>query len=154
MISCCAVSPAKTLLTLESETKALQIRQSLGRSTSGYVQGNIKDYEGNVRSKLACVLRNVLRKASENDIQKGATKFVTKAVTLKKALTEEQAVYRCYWVNCGQHFEPESAESYDGERGLVYFCMFPGLAKIIKGDVGRSMVYTFKASIVLKSALG
>jgi len=142
------------LLLRESQsTKVLMIRQSIGQGAAGYVQQHLTDYERNVYTNLAHVLRQLLPKSSEDDLQKAVTKFVTKAIALKTALTEEQAMYRCYWATGGDRFDPESVEISDGEKGPVCLCTFPGLARMIQRNMGKSVVYTFKASAVLRDVL-
>ena len=85
----------------------------------------------------------------ESEIQKGAAKFITKAFTLKLAMMEETAVYRCQWAHCGERFDKESMEVESGERGPVFFCTSPGLRRISE-DAGGN-INSVKAGVILKS---
>ena len=130
------------------------MRQLLAQSAERYVRQYLMDHEKKVQKMLIDVLRQLLPKATEADIQKGATKFVTKAVSLKRDLTEEPASYRFYWVKYGETVEPESLEAYGKAGGPVLFCTFPGLARMTKGDdFGRSLTTLTKASAIFKSSV-
>lgn len=84
----------------------------------------------------------------ESEIQKGVAKFVNKAITLKFAMMEETAVYRCHWVDCGTQFDRNSSEAEGEERGLVLFCTSPGLMRLSDGGAGT--ICAVKAGVVLK----
>ena len=88
-------------------SKALRIRQSFCLGASRYVQRNKEIYQGEMVSQLAELLGLLLPGVTAVDICKSVTKFVKKAISLKSAMTEEQAVYQCYWVQCGEQFDDE-----------------------------------------------
>lgn len=76
------------------------IRQSLGRSTLKYLQFEFKEPENRIKERLADVVHLFLPKTSEEDINKGISKFVDKAISLKRDVTEEGALYQFYWIDC------------------------------------------------------
>jgi hypothetical protein len=57
--------------------------------------------------------------------------FVDMAIEFKFAMTEEQAIYRCYLVAIGEAVKHDIFElDVDGEAsGIAYFCTFPGLRR-------------------------
>jgi len=129
------------------------MRQLLGQSADRYVRQYLTNHEKAVQKKLLDVLRQLLPKAAEADIQKGVTKFVTKAVGLKSDLTEEQATYRFYWVKYGDRPESGELEVYGDGGGPVLFCTFPGFARMVKDEgFGKSFITLSKASAIFKGS--
>jgi hypothetical protein len=109
-------------------------------------------YQRDIVSQLAGLLALLLPGSAEEDIGKSVAKFIKKAIRLKTALIEEQAVYQCYWVQCGEHFDAEMMDISGEESGLVCICTFAGLARSIRNDDGKAIVRAVKASAVLESA--
>lgn len=92
-------------------------------------------------------------KCPEENIYKSVLKFVNKAITLKDSMTEEQAMYRPYWVQSGERFDSGVAEVTEGQNGTVYFCLFPGLARLVPTAQGvKSTAYALKAAVILSNA--
>jgi hypothetical protein len=133
--------------------ETLMIHQSLGLSTVRYSQQNAQ-YESDINTALVEILRQLVPRASDSDLYKNVSKFVIKAITLKKTMSQEQAVYRCYWVNCGDRYNPEFIEAIGEGRGPVSFCTFPGLKKFIKKDNAKSVIQVVKACAVVQSPAG
>jgi hypothetical protein len=131
------------------------IRQALGVSALRYLQNHKPDfsYQSRLTKELSDILVFLLPGLHEDEINKAATKFVSKAVKLKGALTEEQAVYRCYWVNQGEHLDRGSLEFVEGETGPVYMCTFPGLVRTEKEGKNNLTFQVVKASAMLQSAV-
>src|SRR5436190_22924696 len=96
--------------------------QALGLGAVRYVENHEKNYEVDLGAKLSIVLHLLLPKASEGDILKAASKFITKAIALKTAMIKEQAVYQCYWAYSGDQFDIDAMDIADEERGPVYLC--------------------------------
>lgn len=102
------------------------IHQSLGRSTLKYLQSHGQEQEYQIKERLKRILQLFLPKTSDQDIDKGAAKFVNKAIALKRDVTEEQALYQFYWINSGDNFDWKSMEMAANEgKGLVALCAFP-----------------------------
>ena len=82
-----------------------------------------------------------------------AEKVIDKAIILKNSMTEEQAIYNCFWPYCGSAFEENHSENAEeGENGSVFACTFPGLGRIIKKEDKEEFIVVVKASTVLESA--
>ena len=79
-------------------------------------------------------------------------KFVTKSIAVKQAMTQEQAVYRCYWVNYGDKFDTDLIDVSGDTTGPVDLCTFPGLERVIKKDGVTSVIPVVKAWAVLQIA--
>jgi hypothetical protein len=132
------------------------MRQALGLGALRYIKQNVQQHsQPGIIDEFSNLLELLLPKISPDNIRRIATKAVNKAVTLKHALTVEQAVYHCYWIPGGSRFDPESIDIEAGERGFIYLCTFPGLARMIKdeGSNSQSTLYVVKASAILQSAV-
>lgn len=128
--------------------------QFIGRSTLNYLQSQNQEPEYQIKERLKCVLQLFLPKTSPQDIDRGAVKFVTKAIALKRDVTEEQALYQFYWINCGAKFNPESMEMAASEgKGLVALCAFPGLARTIKVNDTKQVIRVVKAIVLREDIL-
>lgn len=125
------------------------IHQWLGRSALKYVRSHNEGPEYQIKGQLTSILQLFFPKTSYQDIDKGAAKFVNKAMALKRDVTEGQALYQFYWINSGAKFNGESMEmaAYDG-KGLVALCTFPGLASTIKNHDAQYVVRVVKATVV------
>ena len=126
------------------------IRQSLGLGTIDFVRENMQEDRTKINSSLVQLLQTLIPHVSDSDIIRAVVKFVNKSLTIKKAMTEEQAFYRCYWVNGGDAFDLEIADAVGEEIGSVCMCTFPGLERIIKKDGVRSVILVVKACVVLQ----
>lgn len=112
----------------------------------------MESYVNEIVSHLAELLGLLLPGVTEEDICKSVTKFVKKAIALKSAMTEEQAVYQCYWVQCGERFDDEMVDVSGEEGNFVCLCTFPGLARLIKNEGTKTSVQAVKASAVLQNS--
>lgn len=128
------------------------IRQSIGLGTLDYVEQHIQEYGTSISAALAKLLLPLIPKTSESEIIKAAIKFVTKSIEVKRAMTQEQAIYRCYWVKFGDKFDTDSIDVSGDGTGSVYLCTFPGLERVIKTDGVTSVIRVVKAWAVLQSA--
>jgi hypothetical protein len=119
-----------------------------------YVQKNCLETERILIDQMAGILRLFLPKTSEEDLLKGITKVVTKAIALKNNMMEEQALYDCYWIKGGQNFDPnimDLAGHEDNEP--IALCTFPGLARIIVDQGKKVAIHVVKASVVMESTI-
>jgi hypothetical protein len=130
----------------------LIIRQSIGLGTLDYVEQHIQEYATNINTALAKLLLPLIPKTSESEIIKAVVKFVTKSIEVKRAMTQEQAVYRCYWVKFDDKFDKDLIDVSGDGTGSVYLCTFPGLERVIKTDGVTSVIRVVKACAVLQSA--
>jgi hypothetical protein len=101
---------------------------------------------------LAELLGLLLPGVTAVDLCKSVTKFVKKAIALKNAMTEEQAVYQCYWVQCGEQFDDEMVDVAGDEGDFVCLCTFPGMARLIRNEGATTAVRAVKASAVLQNS--
>ena len=131
------------------------IRQALGVSAQRYlrVQKSDNTRQSHVTKELSGILKFLLPKLHDDKIDRAAAKFVSKTMELKSALTEEQAVYQCYWVHHGEHLDDETLEFSVGETGPVYLCIFPGLVRTMKEGKNNLQFQVVKANAMLQSAL-
>jgi len=132
--------------------KMIRTRQALCRAAKRYADASNPDCQMKLIANLEKLFRILLPASPESEIQKGASKFVNKAITLKFATMEETAVYRCLWVDCGTQFDRNSSEAEGEERGPVFLCTSPGLMRL--SDEGAGIIYAVKAGVVLKSLEG
>jgi hypothetical protein len=117
--------------------KLLVIRQAIGRGlTAPNSLIKVKEAKDHCAQGLAEILSFLLPKSSPTDLRNGATKFLEKAVALRKMMTEEQAIYRCFMFNRGDEFV-ESQMDVEPERqgsGKMLFCTFPGLHRVYQKE--------------------
>jgi hypothetical protein len=130
--------------------------QALGLGAVRYVDNHSPEYNELLIHEMTALLSLLLPNASPNIISKAVSKFITKALALKAAMTKEQAVYHGYCAYGGEEFDPESMHIESEETGPVFLCTFPGLARTIKKsekENGKATIRAIKASVVLRSAL-
>jgi hypothetical protein len=130
----------------------LTVRQSLSQGTSLYVQNLVSANQTQVISQLFKLISILLPTVNKDTIMNITTKFISKAVELKTAMTEERAVYQFFWVAGGGELNPGSVKVHEGERGVVGMCTFPGLARKVK-DESTELVNVVKAEAKSLSSL-
>jgi hypothetical protein len=140
-------------LIVEKElSKVLTVRQFLGKAAVRYVEQSNQEGQEIFIALLVKILIILFPKASENDIIRGVSKFVAKGSKLKNSMTEEQAVYRCYWVHGGEQYDEECVDIEGEETGPISICTFPGLERMIKTENFDSVARAVKASALSESA--
>ena len=128
------------------------VHQSLGLGAMSYVQQHRPDAERILGAKMGDILQLFLPKTSEQDLQKGITRMVKKAIELKSNMLEEQALYDCYWIKGGQNFDSQKMEIVGVEGNVpLALCTFPGLARIILNQGRRIIVHVVKASVLMET---
>lgn len=130
--------------------------ESTEEGTSRLLESYFKQREESTGFAMANIFRVVFPRASDEDIKKTTSKFTSKAISFKIAMTKVPG-YHCYWVNGRKQFDTNSMEIADDQFGSVYFCTFPGLARTIKvkGKADGNHVLTeVKATVVLRSVFG
>ena len=132
--------------------KILTIRQSITAATLGETQPHVEGYQTEIVLRLAQILSALLT-TTVDDIASNITKFVSKAVSLKIAMTKEVTIYRCYWVGCGQRFNSALMEAADSGTGNVCLCTFPGLERTFKESDRTHVFRAIKARTVFQSAM-
>lgn len=68
-------------------------------------------------------------------------------------MTEEQAVYRCYFCDNGESFDGDWMAIASGEKpaGQVTMCTFPGLRRFTQKNGQKEFVPVVKATVKLDS---
>jgi hypothetical protein len=90
---------------------------------------------------------------SKDKIGETATEIITEAVKLKTAMTEELAVYKCFWIPFSQKYEQNCIEATEDEPcGVAVFCIFPGLHRKIRKEGKTRSVCVVKAKGVFQNA--
>src|SRR5271170_4540729 len=114
-------------------TKFLDIRRMIGQSSlrrPGLDQGQIRD---DLIKSCLTVLQILLPATSDETVVAFATKYLDKAISLRHAMTQEQAVYKVFMVEAGRDFQDQYHEVREGEEsavGKVLLCTFPGLTQL------------------------
>lgn len=69
-------------------------------------------------------------------------------------MTEEQAIYRCYFKDSGENFDPDWMEVASGEtpHGVVSMCTFPGMRRFTTRNGLKEFVAVVKATTKLNNA--
>jgi hypothetical protein len=129
------------------------IRQSLGRSTLNYLRSHTNESEAQIEERLAKLLHLFFPKTPKEDIENGISKFVNKALTFKREVMEEQALYQFHWIYCGESFDSISMETVNEIKGVVALCAFPGLTRIIKDNDKQKFVRVVRATALMENML-
>jgi hypothetical protein len=134
------------------------VRQSIGRATLKSLKPEKLEICKQTVIENICLLLIDLLPASGNDkIKDFATKIVDNAISLRNAMTAEQAIYRCYFQYTGDCFEESIAQIANGEEktGNILNCVFPGLRRFtIRTDGKREFVTVVSAKVKLEGVFG
>jgi len=132
---------ANSGLTIEPQiANTLMIHQALGRAV---LQSHQDQAEADLKRHKAelLALMSVLAPSSEMKYLDGfSQKVIKKAVALKKAMIEEQALYHCFWVDSGTQYDKDRIEIEMHPAGgkatgaSQVLCVFPGLERRMKKD--------------------
>lgn len=130
------------------------VRQSIGRATLSAQSGENLQVCKETAIENICFLLRVLLPTSGSDRIKGfVTKIVENAISLRNAMTAEQAIYRCFLQHTGDFFDESIAQIANGEQqtGNILICMFPGLRRFtIRSDGKKKFVTVVSARVKLE----
>jgi hypothetical protein len=131
-------------------------RQAFGRAALSSQKSKADALRLQLFEKLTILIRALLPRTSDVDLKEFVTSIITKSVTLKNGMTEEQAVYRCYLVDKGDDFKETIMQVAVGEDPAeadhVLMCMFPGLRRLRLHEEEMRFVIVVKAIVKLESS--
>ena len=134
-------------------SNVLMVHQAIGRGAKQFSQESTVARRTDVMVELGDLLCKLLPRATHEAIGETVLKIVDKAIYLKTAMSEEQALYHCFWIDYGEEYKENFTEvANEDETGRVLLCTFPGLARTIKKDNEVSEVLIVKARAMLESA--
>ena len=115
---------------------------------------NVAFFHRSAIETLVFFLRLLLFDTPGDRILKFSEKVLDKSISLKTAMTEEQAIYRCYFKDGGDDFDSDWMEVASGEipRGVVSMCTFPGMRRFTTRNGIKEFVAVVKATAKLDSA--
>ena len=129
----------------------VMIHQNKGRGARRLARTHIKQRKEEIVAGLSGILRLLLPDATDGTVEFVVGRIVDNAVQFKSFITEEQALYDCFWVDCGAQFKEELVEVVEEEpSGKILLCTFPGLARTVKEDDKISTITVVKASAILE----
>jgi hypothetical protein len=98
-------------------------------------------------------MQPLLPNVHEDKIQTFVAKTVDRAIALRIAMTDEQAIYRCFFLHSGEGFDDEWMEVVSGEHavGKVSMCTFPGLRRFVMRNGRNKFVVVVKAATKLEA---
>src|ERR1700724_1087806 len=94
----------------DSFSNLLKSRQLVAREAAKYVENHAQNHQSTVYSDLARIFQLLLPSSSAHE-KKWMQRIFETVVSLKKAMTEENVMYHCYWVERGEKFDWESMET-------------------------------------------
>jgi len=107
-----------------------------------------------IQDQLVTILGQFLPAAPADAHASFAKKAFDQALSLKKAMMEEQALFRVYWIDCDAEFDDHLVELVDEyTTSKVMICTFPGLARFDKSDGEEAEHIVVKASALLKNSV-
>jgi hypothetical protein len=129
----------------------LTLRQAIGSATISAQAKTVAASRSTVIQTLVPLLQLLLPITQADTIQSFITKVVDKSIALRKAMTEEQAVYRCYFSDGNEDFDNDWMEIASGEKpvGKVTMCTFPGLRRFTVNNRKREFIAVVKAKTKL-----
>lgn len=135
-------------------SNVLMIHQSKGCAAMRLANSHVKQRKEEVAAGITGILLMFLVKGTEEEsVRSVVQRIVEKAVQVKNAITVEQALYECFWVDCGEEFKEEVVDVVEEEpTGKILLCTFPGLGRTVKEGDNISSVTVVKASATLESS--
>jgi len=129
----------------------VMIHQNKGRGAIRLAKTHLGQRKEEVIAQLIEILDLLIPDTGDGKTGLAVTNIVEKAVDFKNLITEEQALYDCFWVDCGTEVQEELVE-VEGEEssGKILLCTFPGLAKTVNKDDKISTITVVKASAILE----
>jgi hypothetical protein len=135
----------------------LTFHQALGRGVFSFLEkrdGSDDDVEKIHMKQVLGLLELLLPASTAQSREAFARKVFDMTVAFKRAMMEESALYRVFWIDCDVAFHEDLVNLVDDDpTSRILVCTFPGLARIDKVD-GREEVkhIDVKASARLKSS--
>jgi len=129
------------------------VHQAIGRGAGQFSPESGTARRTQVMVELGNLLSRLLPRCTPETVSETVLRIVDKAIYLKKTMSEEQALYYCFWNDYGEEYKENYVEVMnEDETGSVFLCTFPGLARTIKKDNHVSEVLVVKARAMLESA--
>lgn len=132
------------------------VRQAIGRATMSHSNlEDLKTRRETLIQNLCSLLKELLPTSQVDRIQGFVEKIIDKAISLRNAMTLEQAIYRCYFPHTGDSFNEFTDEVATGEKnaGNVLVCTFPGLHRLtIQKEGEREFIIVVRATVKLEGA--
>jgi hypothetical protein len=135
-------------------SQLLSIRQSVGREILPLCAGPVSTNRALVYTSLVTVLGVLVPNTPSSRIQDFSTRLIDKCISLRQAMTAEQAVYRFNFYNNDWYFDEEWMEAQfgDNRQGKIALCTFPGLRRYSMIDGGkRAFLSVVKSTVNLGS---
>src|SRR5436190_13674782 len=88
----------------------LMIHQALGRGAGQFSPERATDRRTDVMVELGNLLVRLLPRCTQETISGTVLKMVDKAIYLKNAMSEEQALYHCLWNDYGEEYKENYVE--------------------------------------------
>ena len=131
----------------------LMVSRSLRLSTAILWKDEISKAEAQLTSQMIAIVRQLFPYHDEEKLLKGLRKVITKALLVKRQMSEEKLLYYCYWESGGKEFDAKEMQLSGSEqaRGNVAFCTFPGLLRISLNLKAKQPNIIMKASVLLQS---
>jgi hypothetical protein len=125
----------------------LIIRQSIAQGVLSSSESFVPAARGDTIKTFSELLAILLPKSRPGELRDVFTRIFDKAVTLKREMTQEKAVYRCFMYPCGSAVSDANVDFGDDGHvgGTLLVCTFPGLMRLIMNDD------KFEKAIVVKA---
>ena len=132
--------------------KLVNIRQAVALSVLDSCKKEVDAKQELCVNDLKDLLCRLLPMSKPKEIENGVVKFIMKAVDLKYKMTEEQAVYRCFFVDNGQRVDENFLKiPYEESIGFVVsLCTFPGLQRYVINESRIMRLTVVKADVELQ----
>jgi len=137
----------------------LNIRQALGRAQLSETEEFQTAIKNQLVEQLGDVLKPLLPRSHDHlarpyDIHRVVANVTDLAVKIANAMTQEQAIFRSFFLISGyQPTEAEASVTNAEQTGNVFMCTFPGFYKKVRDEKQDHNIIMVKANVDLESRL-
>jgi hypothetical protein len=134
-------------------TTILTIRQAIGQSVVNLQANAIDTFRTPTINMIIRLLQILLPGTPAQRIQAFGVRVIDKSISLKTAMTEEQAIYRCDFFDSGDDFQAAWMEidPSDNPASKISMCSFPCLRRFTTDMVERQWIPIVKATVKLNN---
>ena len=133
-------------------TTILTIRQAIGQSVVNLQANAIDTFRTPAINMIIRLLQILLPGTPAERIQAFGVRVIDKSISLKTAMTEEQAIYRCDFFDSGDNFQAAEIDPSDNPASKISTCSFPCLRRFTTTDMfERQWIPIVKATVKLNN---
>ena len=129
-------------------TRLIMIRHAIARGVISKCEDKVSVAKDQAINNFNSLFQKLLPQSRPKDVSDSVQEIMKTALDLKKEMTEERTVYRCFFVCSGMPVVHEQVDvGDDGQVGVkLLLCTFPGLKRLsVDGNSKREEAIVVKA---------